>query len=76
MSRWTDLPLEYVIPHYKLIDQDLIAHAMAAGKKNIVWTVNARTDIKRFIQWEVDGIISDYPERLALTRAGTEQQQK
>ena len=30
----------------------------------IPWTVNAPADIDRLIGWGVDGIISDYPNRV------------
>lgn len=66
-SRWPELLVEYVIPHYTLLPQDLIFEIKAAHKKILVWTVNAPTDMKRLAQWGVDGIISDSPERLALT---------
>jgi len=61
---WPQLPIEYVIPHYKLVTQDVIAQIKAAGKKIFVWTVNSPVDMKRFTQWGVDGIISDYPAKL------------
>jgi glycerophosphoryl diester phosphodiesterase len=63
--RWPQLPLEYVIPHYKLLRQSLIHEIKAAGKKVLVWTVNATVDMKRFSKWGVDGIVSDHPKRLA-----------
>lgn len=66
-NRWPELPVEYVIPHYTLLRQDLIFEIKAAGKKILVWTVNAPADMKRFAQWGVDGIISDSPERLVRT---------
>jgi glycerophosphoryl diester phosphodiesterase len=66
-SRWPELPVEYVIPHYSLVQQDLLPEMKAAGKKILVWTVNAPADMKRFARWGVDGIISDNPERLAHT---------
>jgi glycerophosphoryl diester phosphodiesterase len=66
-SLWPELPVEYVIPHYKLVREDLIPTIKAAGKKILVWTVNVPADIKRFTKWGVDGIISDRPGRLALT---------
>ncbi len=76
-SRWVQLPVEYVIPHYTLvgrerisedvISEDVISQIKAAGKKIFVWTVNVPADMKRFSQWGVDGIISDDPKRLALT---------
>jgi glycerophosphoryl diester phosphodiesterase len=66
-SRWIHLPVEYVIPHHKLLRQDLVFEIKAAGKKVLVWTVNAAADMKRFSSWGVDGIVSDNPKRLALT---------
>jgi glycerophosphoryl diester phosphodiesterase len=66
-SRWSKLPVEFVIPHYKLVRQDSIAKIKTAGKKILVWTVNLPAAMKRFSKWGVDGIISDDPKRLALT---------
>jgi len=64
---WCELPVEYVIPHFALISEDLIPEIKAAGKRILVWTVNVPADMKRFSQWGVDGIISDSPKK--LTRA-------
>jgi glycerophosphoryl diester phosphodiesterase len=69
LSRWLRLPVAYVIPHYKLVEQDLVSEITAAGKKILVWTVNVPADMKRLSKWGVDGIISDNPKRLALTLA-------
>ena len=63
--RWPELPVEYVIPHHKLVDQSLIQGIKAASKKILVWTVNASADMKRLSEWGVNGIISDYPKRMA-----------
>jgi len=63
--RWPQLPAEYVIGHHKLVSQSLIHEIKAAGKKILVWTVNASADMKRLSKWGVDGIISDYPKRMA-----------
>jgi glycerophosphoryl diester phosphodiesterase len=65
-SLWPTLPVVYVIPHYKLVQRSVIAKIKTAGKKIFVWTVNVPSDMKRFSAWGVDGIISDYPKRLAL----------
>jgi glycerophosphoryl diester phosphodiesterase len=67
---WTQLPVEYVIPHYKLLRQDLIAEIKRAGKRIFVWTVNSTHDAKRFSDWGVDGIITDNPKRLLSSRQG------
>jgi glycerophosphoryl diester phosphodiesterase len=70
LELWPELPIDHVIPHYALLKQDLISEIKAAGKKILVWTVNLPADMKRFAKWDVDGIISDYPERLAVTVGG------
>jgi glycerophosphoryl diester phosphodiesterase len=71
-SRWQQLPVEYVIPHYALVRRDLISRDViskmkAAGKMILVWTVNVPAQMKRFAKWGVDGVISDNPKRLVFT---------
>ncbi len=66
LSRWRELPIEHVIPHFTLISEDVVSEIKAAGKKTFVWTVNVTAEMKRFSQWGADGIISDDPEQLAL----------
>jgi|SRR5271166_852929 len=70
LSQWSQLPLAYVIPHYKLLSRRLIREIKTAGRKLFVWTVNVAAAMKRFSDWGVDGIISDRPERLAVTLGG------
>jgi glycerophosphoryl diester phosphodiesterase len=64
-GQWDKLPIEYVIPQFKLASQSAIQQIHKAGKKVLVWTVNSAADIKRFAECGVDGIVSDDPERLA-----------
>ncbi len=64
LSHWRRLPLQYVIPHRKLVKKMLIDEIKAAERKILVWTVNATVEMKRFLKWGVDGIISDHPKRL------------
>ena len=45
-------------------DRDALAHARSLGLKTIVWTVNQPADIERMLELRVDGIISDYPDRV------------
>jgi glycerophosphoryl diester phosphodiesterase len=75
LSRWLQLPVAYVIPHYKLVRQDLISEIKVASKKVLVWTVNLPAAMKRFSKWGVDGIISDNPEQLARTLASPPRKQ-
>jgi glycerophosphoryl diester phosphodiesterase len=79
-SRWPQLPVDYVIPHYALlrrglVSEDVISKMKVAGKKILVWTVNLPADMERFSRWGVDGIISDDPKLLARTLASPPRKQ-
>ena len=67
LSLWNKLPISFAILHYKLLSQRLMREIKSEGKKVLVWTVNVPATMKRFLGWGVDGIISDYPERLSIT---------
>jgi glycerophosphoryl diester phosphodiesterase len=49
---------------HKIVDADFMNKARAAGKEVHVWTVNKEDDMKRFIDLGVDGIITNFPNRL------------
>jgi glycerophosphoryl diester phosphodiesterase len=66
---WSELPVQYVIPHYDLAEPDLVRKIKGAGKKVFVWTVNDPVDMKRFAECGVDGIISDDTSLLCQTLA-------
>ena len=51
-------------PFFKDASTADIARAHALGMQVIVWTVNTATDMRAMIDCGVDGIITDYPERL------------
>ncbi len=51
-------------PNYNNIDQEAVKSARALGLQVIPWTVNEVADMRRLMDWGVDGIISDYPDRL------------
>jgi len=67
--QWRKLPLEYVVPHYKLVSEELIRELRQARKKILVWTVNDPQDMQRFAKWGVEGIISDDTQLLAASTA-------
>lgn len=56
---WSKLPAQYVILHHRLVESDLIRTMKGTGKKVMVWTVNDPSDMRRFAELGVDGIISD-----------------
>ena len=51
-------------PYFGDIDQANVAEAQRIGLKVVVWTVNEKADIERMLDCKVDGIISDYPNRV------------
>jgi glycerophosphoryl diester phosphodiesterase len=51
-------------PSYEDLDPAALAAARALGIKVIAWTVNEPADIARVLAMKVDGIISDYPDRV------------
>ena len=59
-------------PNFASIDATKVKGAQQLGLKVIPWTVNEAADMDRLISWGVDGIISDYPDRVreAMARAG------
>ncbi len=60
---------EVYSPYYKLVSQKLMDNCKKAGIKVIPWTVDDEDTIQRMLDRKVDGIISNYPDRvLKLTR--------
>jgi glycerophosphoryl diester phosphodiesterase len=56
-------------PLFRNITPDALAEAKSLGLKVIPWTVNEPADMARLIGLGVDGIISDYPNRLRTVMA-------
>lgn len=50
-------------PDFQLLSSDIIEELHEAGMKVIPWTVNDRANMDRLLEWNVDGIITDYPDR-------------
>jgi glycerophosphoryl diester phosphodiesterase len=51
-------------PNQGATTEALVKEAQALGLKVVPWTVNDPAVMDRFIGWGVDGIITDYPDRL------------
>jgi glycerophosphoryl diester phosphodiesterase len=64
-----EIGAEAIHPGVGLVSRELIAAAHAAGLRVNVWTANRWAVIRRLLEWEVDGIFSDYPERVVIARA-------
>lgn len=50
--------------NFKLLSEDDVELCHDLGMDVIPWTVNKKEDMKRLIEWGVDGLISDYPDLL------------
>lgn len=46
------------------VTEAMVHEAQALGLKVIPWTINNPVDMERLIVWGVDGLITDYPDRL------------
>jgi glycerophosphoryl diester phosphodiesterase len=51
-------------PDYKMVTSEMVASCHEAGIKVIPWTVNDPRMIEKMKSFGVDGLISDYPDRL------------
>lgn len=51
-------------PHFNDLSPALLAEARALGLGVVPWTVNEPPDIERLLDWGVDGLISDHPQRV------------
>lgn len=57
-------------PNFKDLTEAWVRDAQSLGLKVLPWTVNDEADLARLLVWKVDGIITDYPDRLrALMKA-------
>jgi glycerophosphoryl diester phosphodiesterase len=53
-------------PDYRFLDEQQVVQCRAEGIRVLPWTVNAPQDWQRLLDWNVDGITTDYPDQLAL----------
>ena len=54
-----------VHPHLKMVTEEFVETTHHKGMKVFVWTVNRLKEIQRMKSFKVDGIFSDYPDRLS-----------
>jgi glycerophosphoryl diester phosphodiesterase len=51
-------------PYYEELTREKVEEAHALGLRVVTWTANEPADLRRMIECGVDGIITDYPDRL------------
>lgn len=53
-----------ISPYFKLLDENTVRNLQKDKFKVIPWTINSEEDMQQLINWGVDGIITDYPNKL------------
>lgn len=56
--------LQYIKPHRHVISKNIISIAHEKGWKVLVWTINKPKDIEKMKELGVDGILTDFPDRI------------
>jgi len=58
-----------IAPHHKLLTKNLVAAAHASHLQVITWTVNEPADMRAALATGVNGVMTDYPDRLTQVLA-------
>ncbi len=62
---WAEqLSAKAIHPHFSLLTEENCLEAKQKGYKIFTWTVNHEADIERLKSYNIDGIISDFPDRI------------
>ena len=56
-------------PYYQLVSRKLVRNCHAHGIKVIPWTINDVPSMRGMIRFGVDGIITDYPDKIGKVSA-------
>ena len=64
IQRATALEVQIISPYHLYVDPQFVSDAHAVGLRVVPWTVNEVPLMLKLMKAGVDGIISDYPDRL------------
>jgi len=70
VARAVDTGVRTVLPRADRVSPDLVAEAKRNDIKVVTWTVNDPKEMKALMAVGVDGIMTDYPDRLAALVRG------
>jgi len=56
--------------YYRLLTKAKVDYLKKLNIRVVPWTVNEIDDMKRMLEWQVDGFITDYPDRAASLGLG------
>lgn len=57
-------PVDVVIPQFRLASREMIEEVHDEGLKVWAWTVNDEAEVQRLVNLGVDGLITDYPDKV------------
>lgn len=63
-------PVDVVIPQFRLASRQLIEEVHDEGLEVWAWTVNDEAEITRLVRLGVDGLITDYPDKVIAMLKG------
>jgi glycerophosphoryl diester phosphodiesterase len=58
------LDVDFYTVEQSVLSDRFLRHAHRKGREVWVWTVNSERNIKKVLEYNIDGIITDYPERV------------
>ncbi|TGL33905.1 glycerophosphodiester phosphodiesterase [Leptospira koniambonensis] len=64
LNQTKELKADIISPYFLYVTDEFVSKAHSLGIKVIPWTVNDTGEMERLIRTGVDGIITDYPDRL------------
>ncbi len=64
IEKAVEVKAEIISPNYRFIDEYFIKSANSKNLLVIPWTINEKSEMQKYIELGVDGIISDYPNLL------------
>ena len=71
-----DVGARQLLPRTDRVTRELVTEAHAHDLKVVAWTANAPGEMRKLISAGVDGIITDFPDRLVELLSTTAQQQR
>lgn len=60
------LDVDFFTINQNMVSENFIKQAHLANREVWVWTVNTEKNIRQVLEFEIDGIISDYPEKVQV----------
>lgn len=60
----SSLDVDFYTVRETMLTKRFIDHAKKENRQVWVWTVNSKRNIKKVLSYDIDGIITDYPERV------------